>query len=176
MLIIVSTFNMAVSTCDVFEECMQRVLNGLQEKGFKLNLKSEQTKAIRHLYEGRDLLAVLPTGYGKSLIFQILVMLKNTKKRSPTERHSVLVVRPLVSIVCDQINEAESMGLTACNLSEKLDKTDEVEGGNYEIVYTSAESALDERFLRVLKKILFSLVVFWHALLTNHIHWKHGPV
>ena len=69
-----------MSTCDAFEECMQRVLNGLQEKGFKLNLKSKQTKAIRHLYEGRDLLAVLPTGYGKSLIFQILVMLKNTKK------------------------------------------------------------------------------------------------
>ena len=90
MLIIVSTFNMAVSTCDAFEECIQRVLNGLQEKGFKLNLKSEQMKAIRHLYEGRDLLAVLPTGYGKSLIFQIL-MLKNTKKCSPTERHSSLL-------------------------------------------------------------------------------------
>ena len=81
-----------------------------------------------------------------------------------------------MSIVCDQINEAESMGLTACNLSEKLDKIDEVEGGNYEIVYTSAESALDERFLCVLKKDSVSLVVFWHALLTNHIHWKHGPV
>ena len=72
-------FDMVISSCDAFEEYMQRVLNGLQEKGFKLNLKSEQTKAIRHLYEGRDLLAVLPTGYGKSLIFQILVML-NTKK------------------------------------------------------------------------------------------------
>ena len=68
------------------------------------------------------------------------------------------------------------MGLTACNLSEKLDKIDVVEAGNYEIVYTSAESALDERFLRVLKKILFSLVVFWHAFLTNHTPWKHGLV
>ena len=96
-------------------------------------------------------------------------MLKNTKKRSPTERHSVPVVCLLVSIVCDQINEAESTGLTACNLSEKLDKIDEAEAGNYEIVYTSAESALDERFLHVLKKYS----VFTRGVLTCVVDESH---
>ena len=59
------------------------------------------------------------------------------------------------------------MGLTACNLSKKLHKIDEA--GNYEIVYTSAESALDERFLRVLKKDS----VFSHGVLACVVDESH---
>ena len=44
------------------------------------------------------------------------------------------------------------MGLSACNLLEKLAVLIEVEGGKYHIVYFSAESALDKRFLQSLKK------------------------
>ena len=41
------------------EECLENVLCILEEgKGFKIRLKSEQEKAIRQLYEGKDLLAV----------------------------------------------------------------------------------------------------------------------
>ena len=38
-----------------------------------LNLRPEQRQAMEALLQGRDVLAVLPTGYGKSLIFQVYV-------------------------------------------------------------------------------------------------------
>ena len=41
-----------------FEECLDNMFCILEGKGFKIRLKSEQKKAIRQLYEGKDLLAV----------------------------------------------------------------------------------------------------------------------
>ena len=38
-------------------------------------LKAKQKKAIEQFYEKNNLLAILPTGYGKSLIYQLFVLL-----------------------------------------------------------------------------------------------------
>ena len=40
-----------------FDECLENVVCILEGKGLKIRLKSEQKKAIRQLYEGKDLLA-----------------------------------------------------------------------------------------------------------------------
>ena len=67
---------------------------------------------------------------------------------------SLLVITPLVSIINDQIMEVEAMNLTACNLAQTLDSLQDIEGGKFdEIVYASAESATDKRFLQSLNKI-----------------------
>ena len=105
---------------------------------------------MKQLYGKKDLVAVLPTGFGKSLIFQLLVLLENRNRNGHSA--SVLVICPLTSIINDQIMEVESMGLSACNLSEKLGDLTDVEGGKYHIVYSSGENALDKRFLKSLKK------------------------
>ena len=44
-------------------------------------LKPEQESAVRALLAGRDVRAVLPTGYGKSLIYQLFVRAKNYELR-----------------------------------------------------------------------------------------------
>ena len=45
-------------------------------------LKSEQKESISALVSGKDLLAVLPTGFWKSLIFQVLVLMKEITSRN----------------------------------------------------------------------------------------------
>ena len=37
------------------------------------SLKKEQERAMRHIFNGKDAMAILPTGFGKSLIFQLFV-------------------------------------------------------------------------------------------------------
>ena len=74
-------------------------------------------------------------------------LILENRNRNGHAQTSVLVICPLISIVNDQIFEVESMGLCACNLSEKLADLTEVKGGKYHIVYSSAESARDKRFL-----------------------------
>ncbi|KAJ7384048.1 hypothetical protein OS493_024062 [Desmophyllum pertusum] len=61
--------------------------------GYKCPL--EQRKAIKQLFEKKDLLAVLPTCYGKSLIFQLLVLLARAEDETacllgynPTLKHN----------------------------------------------------------------------------------------
>ena len=134
----------------------------------------EQKKQIRGLYQEQDLLAVLPTGYGKSLVFQLLVMIKIRLASSSNDRTNIIVVCPLTSVIADPVAEVESMGLTACNLNEKLEKLHKIEVGCYQIVQAPAESAIDKRFLTVLKKDLLTLIVSWHVLFMNPILWKHG--
>ncbi|KAL9976786.1 hypothetical protein ACROYT_G014120 [Oculina patagonica] len=75
------TFNMA-DDCDdaCFEGYLGEALSSLNENGGNTLLKEEQKKAIKHLFERKDLLAVLPTGFGKSLIFQLLVLMTRTAR------------------------------------------------------------------------------------------------
>ena len=64
-------------------------------------LKTEQKEAVSYLLEGKDVLAVLPTGFGKSLMYQSLGLAKEINERSvccSSGRPSFLViVRPRAS-------------------------------------------------------------------------------
>ena len=109
-----------------FEQIVKETLLELEDKGRKITLKNEQRKVVKQLYGKKDLVAVLLTGYGKSLIFQLLVLLENRDRNGHTQTASVLVICPLTSIINDQIFEVESMGLSECNLSDKLADLTEV--------------------------------------------------
>ena len=67
----------------------------------------------------RKTVAILPTGFGESLIFELLVLLENGNRNGHTQTASVLIICPLTSIINSRICEVESMSLSACNLSQK---------------------------------------------------------
>ena len=95
------------------------------------------------------MMAVLPTGFGKSLIFQLLVLMFDLKSK----RHggagyaSIIVILPLQSIIHDQVLEVNSMGMSASNLKN----LEEIHLGKFNIVYESAEAVMDKEFLNSLK-------------------------
>ena len=90
-----------------FESCLSEVLSKLNETGMAFSLKKEQESAMRHIINGKDLMAVLPTGFGKSLIFQLFVMMcgVRSKRQGGTGFSSVIVISPLQSIIRDQVLE-----------------------------------------------------------------------
>ena len=105
-------------------------------------LHAEQTKVIRTMVSRVDLLAVLPNGFGKSLIFQALVCVKEIL----TGKTSVVIVVCLSkSTVQDQIAEASLMGLTAVSLADN--QLEDIENAKYQLVFTSAEEVLSKSFL-----------------------------
>ena len=127
---------------DLFEACLQKALTFLAKRGFSRELRQEQKCSVKQLFTGGDLLAVLPTGFGKSMIFQLLALTK--------EDSVILVICPLKSIVNDQIKEASSMGILAGSLSHCL-QTD-IESGKYCFLFASVGEALEKRFLQSLKR------------------------
>ena len=132
---------MADSVSSVLEECME----DLRVLGFEGVLKDEQREAVSQLLSGGDLLAVLPTGFGKSFIFHLFV---KAKEKMTGQRCSAIVVSPLHSIVDDQIIEAESLGLTAISVDKAAPEA--LSSGSFQLIFASAEQALDKKFLKVL--------------------------
>ena len=60
-----------------FEAALQKALNFLSERGFDRKLRQEQKYSVKQLFTGGYLLAVLPTGFGKSLIFELLALVND---------------------------------------------------------------------------------------------------
>ena len=85
------------------------IQNGLEENLLSdIYLKPKQLKALELLYRRKDVMAVFPTGYGKSLIFQLLPFLHAENKNA-----KVIVVSPLNSIITDQMTTLKSRGIQA---------------------------------------------------------------
>ena len=95
-----------MAACNVdFDNAVKYALNVL--KPSDLVLKREQKEAMRAVcMEKRDCLCVLPTGFGKSLIFQLVSFTLDYLTKVNTS--CVLVVSPLNAIICDQLEKLES--------------------------------------------------------------------
>ncbi|PFX12626.1 UBX domain-containing protein 4 [Stylophora pistillata] len=131
----------------VLREACDHLLNNLK---FAL-LKSEQRNAVNYLVKKDDVLALLPTGYGKSLIFQLFAVAASIEGE---ERQTVLVICLLKSME-DQIAEAGSMGIPAASTEDISE--DELRAAKFQLIFGSAETAMEKRFLDILKDNCSSL-------------------
>ena len=95
-----------------------------------------QSRVIEALQQGHDVLAVLPTGGGKSVCFQIPALLR---------RGTTIVVSPLISLMQDQVAAARARGLAAAALNSSQGPTAQrevlaqVASGEIRLLYTSPE-------------------------------------
>ena len=99
-------------------------------------LRPLQARVVAGLDAGRDVLAVLPTGAGKSICFQLPALLRS----GPT-----IVVSPLISLMQDQVVAAAARGLPAAALNSALPPAEQgavlhrLERGALRLLYTSPE-------------------------------------
>ena len=126
-------------------------LNILRHSERELILKKEQQIAVENLLSGRDVLAVLPTGFGKSMIFTmyLLAKLEFEKQAISDTTVCIVVISPLTSIICDQIAEMESLGFTAVELTNETLKS--ILLHKLQFIYCSAENATSQSFLEALR-------------------------
>ena len=74
----------------------------------------------------RGLIAILPTGFGNSLIFQLFPRLINALQRNAVSK--IIVITPLVAIMKDQVEQPQSIGIRALAIGVD-DKEDEEAAG-----------------------------------------------
>ena len=67
------------------------------------DLRAGQLDGMRALASGRDVLAVMPTGYGKSAIYQVPALLLHRREPDPSRRRPAVVVSPLIALQEDQL-------------------------------------------------------------------------
>lgn len=98
--------------------------------------RSFQQKVIQNVLDGRDTLAIMPTGGGKSLCYQIPSLLM---------KGMTVVVSPLIALMQDQVQALKTLGIPAVFLNSSLE-TDEyreicskVLSGEVKLLYVSPE-------------------------------------
>ncbi|HEX3290869.1 MAG TPA: ATP-dependent DNA helicase RecQ [Gaiella sp.] len=116
-----------------------------------------QEAVVRAALAGVDTLAVMPTGAGKSLTYQLAAMLRP----SPT-----LVLSPLIALMKDQVDKLPPrIGATATFVNSSLDAADaagrlaSVAAGETRILYAAPERLRQESFVGTLRSIGVGLVV-----------------
>ena len=83
----------------------------------------------------------MPTGFGKSLMYQALPLFCDTVRR--TTGHIVVVVSPLVNLMKDQATKLANIGIPAVTLSDISEENMRVvERGAFSVVYGSPEAWL----------------------------------
>lgn len=83
-----------------------------QNFGFD-SFRGEQEQIISALYKRQNILALMPTGMGKSLCYQFF---------AKTRPGLVLVISPLIALMHDQVEKARALGISATYLSSTIDK------------------------------------------------------
>ncbi|MBU0576264.1 ATP-dependent DNA helicase [Patescibacteria group bacterium] len=124
------------------------------------NFRSGQLDIINSILAKKDTLAILPTGGGKSLCFQIPgLMLAGT----------TLVISPLISLMKDQVDTLLKKNIAAAYINSSLDLKEikdrlyQLSQQKYKFIYLAPERLLTAQFIKVCKQIKIPLIAIDEA-------------
>ncbi len=131
-----------------------------------------QSEVIEALQSGRDTLAIMPTGAGKSICYQVPALFYFLNKQGTT-----LVISPLISLMDDQLAHLREKGIPAAGIHSGLPKREaekilrRFSAGEYALFYVSPERLVSERFREAAMKVRIAMLVTDEA----HCIAKWGP-
>jgi ATP-dependent DNA helicase RecQ len=136
-----------------------------QTFGFEA-FRGVQEQVVSRVLAGKHCLAVMPTGAGKSLCYQLPALARPG---------TALVVSPLIALMHDQIRSAEAIGIRAASLtSADADRERTIarfQNGELDLLYVAPERATLDGFRRLVDRVNLALIAIDEAHCVSE--WGH---
>ena len=130
------------------------------------HFRGVQEDVVERVLAGRHTLAVMPTGAGKSLCYQLPAVAREG---------TALVVSPLIALMHDQVRSANEIGLRATSLTsadaDREQTIDRFKAGDLDLLYVAPERATGVAFRRLVSRVNLSLIAIDEAHCVSE--WGH---